>query len=104
MFKEYTVILPQHSDEGDNTTREIEEITLDALDIFGGYTLGALIQGGWLDPETAIAHFDASRPLTIAINPLREDEFFNFVEVCRVKLNQICMYVRLPDGSVQFVP
>ena len=98
-MNEYMVLMPMT----DNFTEVLAIIKEEALATFGGYTLGGPVTGAWLDLGTGIVHEDWSWPLTIALTPALETEFFRFVRRVRVLLNQITMYVRLPNGEVVFV-
>lgn len=94
---EYTILVPAT----DGLAAWLPLVEQEALSRFGGFTAAAPVRGAWINPETREVEFDTSVPFIIAGDPTAVRAFAYYVGRL---LKQHTVYLRHPDGHVEFVP
>jgi hypothetical protein len=64
---------------------------------FGGFTLGALQKGAWLDPQSGKTHFDNTHPLVVNCDRSQLESARQWVLEIGRRLDQKAMYFEVRD-------
>jgi hypothetical protein len=97
----FTTFLPTKRNDRSKVSRhEMVAIHNEAVERFGGFTLGPKQEGAWLDPATGKTYFDRTKPLTINCDRSQLEEARQWVLEIGRRLDQEAMYfeVRGYDG------
>lgn len=76
--------------------REFNAILMEAVDLFGGYSLSELQKGAWKD-ETGKVYTDNSHKLTVVCDNSKLAEAESFVIRAGQRLGQLAMYFEVRD-------
>lgn len=97
VMREGRLIIPE------NEWKLVMELRTALISKFGGYTEIAAT-GGWKDPN-GLTHLDPSIAFDVAYeqNTLNDETFFHLAQWAATAFKQEAIYLRYPNGFVQFV-
>jgi hypothetical protein len=101
---EYMLLVPVNDNEGQPIAEHVRAaLDMYILESFGGLTIGAPVQGYWLD-DTGNTHMDDMLPYYIAVptnTPFAAlEELANWIGIAT---RQMAVYMRQPNGTVAIV-
>lgn len=91
----FTTFIPTKRNDGSPISKTERDDILDGTwRRFGGYTLGAVQDGAWLDPKSGKVLFDKSRPLVVTCDRSQLNEAREWVLEIGRRLDQKAMSLK----------
>lgn len=102
-MREAVIILPDVTDSHGQSVRR-SFVQPELMLAFGGYTTEQC-RGAWVDPATNKTYRDENIRYTVAMDdtPINRENLRMIARRAGMRGNQITVYVRMPDGEVEFV-
>lgn len=97
----YIVHVPVNDNDGNRIPQAAEKTNQKLIDTFGGFSYLGQIVGGWRDPDTGKVYIEPMHRYEIAT--ANAMDVLDFAVWVKNEFNQISVYVRFSDGSVDFV-
>ena|SRR5688572_6512180 len=94
----FTTFIPTRRNDGSAVRKtERQAILRETWQRFGGWTLGAVQEGAWLDPRSGATYFDKTQPLMVDCDRNRLNDARDWVLEIGRRLDQKAMYFEVRD-------